>query len=149
VLPVLLQPSSGRHPLPAGGAGKKWVDAAVDLPFALPTSVAGLTLTTVYSEEGLLGALLAHLGINVVFTKLGVAVAMIFVSFPFVVIQGWWWALGPPAPTCASHEQPAEPERAAWEAGGDAQHKQHGRGGTRSARRQRPRASAAIFSAKS
>ena len=64
---------------------KKWVDAAVDLPFALPTSVAGLTLATVYSEEGVLGALLTRLGVNVVFTRLGVAVAMIFVSFPFVV----------------------------------------------------------------
>lgn len=65
--------------------GKRWVDAAVDLPFALPTSVAGLTLTTVYSEEGLLGALLARAGVQVVFSKLGVAVAMVFVSFPFVV----------------------------------------------------------------
>jgi sulfate transport system permease protein len=65
--------------------GKKWIDAAVDLPFALPTSVAGLTLTTVYAEEGILGALLTQLGINVVFSKLGVAVAMVFVSFPFVV----------------------------------------------------------------
>lgn len=65
--------------------GKKWVDAAVDLPFALPTSVAGLTLATVYSDEGFIGAALAKLGINIVFTKLGVAVAMVFVSFPFVV----------------------------------------------------------------
>lgn len=66
-------------------AGKKWIDAAVDLPFALPTSVAGLTLATVYGEEGILGRLLMSLGINVVYTRLGVAVAMIFVSFPFVV----------------------------------------------------------------
>jgi ABC-type sulfate transport system permease component len=66
-------------------AGKKWIDAAVDLPFALPTSVAGLTLATVYGEEGILGRLLMGLGINVVYTRLGVAVAMIFVSFPFVV----------------------------------------------------------------
>lgn len=66
-------------------AGKKWIDAAVDLPFALPTSVAGLTLATVYGEEGILGKLLMSLGINVVYTRLGVAVAMIFVSFPFVV----------------------------------------------------------------
>jgi sulfate/thiosulfate transport system permease protein len=65
--------------------GRKWVDAAVDLPFALPTSVAGLTLVTVYSEEGFIGAMLAKMGINVVFTRLGVAIAMIFVSFPFVV----------------------------------------------------------------
>lgn len=65
--------------------GKKWIDAAVDLPFALPTSVAGLTLATVYGEEGILGRLLMLLGVNVVYTRLGVAVAMIFVSFPFVV----------------------------------------------------------------
>lgn len=57
----------------------------MDLPFALPTSVAGLTLATVYGEEGILGRLLMSLGINVVYTRLGVAVAMIFVSFPFVV----------------------------------------------------------------
>lgn len=65
--------------------GKKWIDAAVDLPFALPTSVAGLTLATVYGEEGILGRLLMSLGVNVVYTRLGVAVAMVFVSFPFVV----------------------------------------------------------------
>eukprot|EP00878_Enallax_costatus_P010213 GHUV01010661.1.p1 GENE.GHUV01010661.1~~GHUV01010661.1.p1 ORF type:complete len:315 (+),score=67.39 GHUV01010661.1:1044-1988(+) len=65
--------------------GKKWIDAAVDLPFALPTSVAGLTLATVYGEEGILGRLLMKLGVNVVYTRLGVAVAMVFVSFPFVV----------------------------------------------------------------
>jgi len=65
--------------------GKKWLDAAVDLPFALPTSVAGLTLATVYSDEGLLGAALASMGVHVLFTKLGVAIAMVFVSFPFVV----------------------------------------------------------------
>jgi sulfate transport system permease protein len=57
----------------------------VDLPFALPTSVAGLTLATVYSDEGVIGAFLTKLGIDVVFTRLGVAVAMVFVSFPFVV----------------------------------------------------------------
>lgn len=65
---------------------KKWVDAAVDLPFALPTSVAGLTLATVYGEEGPIGRFLQEaLGLQVVYTRLGVAVAMIFVSFPFVV----------------------------------------------------------------
>ena len=57
----------------------------MDLPFALPTSVAGLTLATVYSDEGVIGAFLTKLGIDVVFTRLGVAVAMVFVSFPFVV----------------------------------------------------------------
>lgn len=65
--------------------GKKIVDSAIDLPFALPTAVAGLTLSTVYSEVGWLGALLAPLGIKVSFTRLGVMLAMIFISFPFVV----------------------------------------------------------------
>ena len=74
-----------KHIATVGSAGKKWIDAAVDLPFALPTSVAGLTLATVYGEEGILGRLLMGMGINVVYTRLGVAVAMIFVSFPFVV----------------------------------------------------------------
>lgn len=65
--------------------GRKTLDAAVDLPFALPTSVAGLTLATVYSPEGWLGNVLHNCGINIVFTRAGVAIAMIFVSFPFVV----------------------------------------------------------------
>lgn len=65
--------------------GKKILDAAVDLPFALPTSVAGLTLATVYSPDGWLGNILHNVGINVVFTRAGIAIAMIFVSFPFVV----------------------------------------------------------------
>lgn len=64
---------------------KRIIDAAIDLPFALPTSVAGLTLATVYSENGWIGSLLAPLGIKVAFTRLGVAVAMIFISLPFVV----------------------------------------------------------------
>lgn len=65
--------------------GKKILDIAIDLPFALPTSVAGLTLATVYSEKGWIGVILAHFGIQIVFTKLGIIIAMIFVSFPFVV----------------------------------------------------------------
>jgi sulfate/thiosulfate transport system permease protein len=64
---------------------KRIVDAAVDLPFALPTSVAGLTIATVYSNNGWIGSLLAPLGIKVSFTRLGVGVAMIFISLPFVV----------------------------------------------------------------
>ncbi len=64
---------------------KRIVDAAIDLPFALPTSVAGLTLATVYSDNGWIGSLLAPLGIKVAFTRLGVMVAMIFISLPFVV----------------------------------------------------------------
>jgi sulfate/thiosulfate transport system permease protein len=64
---------------------KRLIDATVDLPFALPTSVAGLTLATVYSDNGWLGSLLAPLGIKVAFTRTGVAVAMIFISLPFIV----------------------------------------------------------------
>lgn len=65
--------------------GKKYLDAAVDLPFALPTSVAGLTLATVYGDQGWIGSLLTPFGLQIVFTKVGVLLAMIFVSFPFVI----------------------------------------------------------------
>lgn len=65
--------------------GKSIIDAAIDLPFALPTAVAGLTITTVYSDQSYLGAFLNSIGIEVVFTRIGVGLAMIFVSFPFVV----------------------------------------------------------------
>ena len=64
---------------------KKIIDAAVDLPFALPTSVAGLTLATVYGDQGWIGSLLKICNIQIVFTKMGVLLAMIFVSFPFVI----------------------------------------------------------------
>ncbi|MBD2344722.1 sulfate ABC transporter permease subunit CysT [Anabaena subtropica] len=64
---------------------KRIIDATVDLPFALPTSVAGLTLATVYSDNGWIGSLLAPLGIKVSFTRLGVWVAMVFISLPFIV----------------------------------------------------------------
>jgi sulfate transport system permease protein len=65
--------------------GKRVIDAAVDLPFALPTSVAGLTLATVYSDNGWIGSLFAPFGIKIAFTRLGVGVAMVFISLPFVV----------------------------------------------------------------
>ena len=65
--------------------GKKIFEAAIDLPFALPTSVAGLTLSTVYGEQGWLGQFFHFFGIKIVFTKFGVLLAMIFVSFPFVI----------------------------------------------------------------
>jgi sulfate/thiosulfate transport system permease protein len=64
---------------------KKFLDASIDLPFALPTSVAGLTLVTVYSDQGWIGSYFKDLNIQIVFTKIGVVIAMIFVSFPFVV----------------------------------------------------------------
>jgi sulfate transport system permease protein len=65
--------------------GRRILDAAIDLPFALPTAVAGLTLSTVYSQNGWLGSLVAPFGIKIAFTRLGVGVAMIFISLPFVV----------------------------------------------------------------
>ena len=65
--------------------GKRLLDAAIYLPFAVPTSVAGLTLTTVYSRQGWIGDLLSKVGIQIVYTKLGIAIAMVFVSLPFVV----------------------------------------------------------------
>ena len=65
--------------------GKRIIDATIDLPFALPTTVAGLTLATVYSENGWIGSLLEPMGIKVSFTRLGISVVMIFISLPFVV----------------------------------------------------------------
>ena len=66
--------------------GQRLLDSLIDLPFALPTAVAGLALTAVYSEEGWLGAPIYRLfGVKVAFTSLGVAVAMVFISLPFVV----------------------------------------------------------------
>jgi sulfate transport system permease protein len=64
---------------------KRIIDAAIDLPFALPTSVAGLTLATVYSTNGWIGSLLTPFGIKIAFTRLGVGVAMLFISLPFIV----------------------------------------------------------------
>jgi len=65
--------------------GKKFIDSAIDLPFALPTAVAGLTISTVYSDQTIFGTILNSIGIDIVFTRTGVGLAMIFVSFPFVV----------------------------------------------------------------
>ena len=65
--------------------GKRFLEAVVDLPFALPTAVAGLTLATVYSEKGWIGSLLAPAGVKVAFTRLGVWIAMMFISLPFIV----------------------------------------------------------------
>jgi sulfate/thiosulfate transport system permease protein len=65
--------------------GKRIIDASIDLPFALPTSVAGLTLATVYSDNGWIGSIFAPYGIKIAFTRLGVAIAMLFISLPFIV----------------------------------------------------------------
>jgi len=65
--------------------GKRVVNALVDLPFALPTSVAGIALTTVYASNGIIGSWLEPLGVKVAFTPLGVVVALTFIGLPFVV----------------------------------------------------------------
>ncbi|MGO9057489.1 MAG: sulfate ABC transporter permease subunit CysT [Candidatus Binataceae bacterium] len=65
--------------------GRDLADALVDLPFALPTSVAGITLTTLYAQNGWLGRYFEMFGIKVAFTPLGIAVALAFVGLPFVV----------------------------------------------------------------
>ena len=65
--------------------GRRIVDAFIDLPFALPTAVAGITLTTLYAPNGWLGAPLERLGIKVAFTPLGITIALVFIGLPFVV----------------------------------------------------------------
>ncbi len=65
--------------------GRKIVDSLIDLPFALPTAVAGIALTAIYSKNGWLGQFLEPLGIKIAFTPLGVLVALIFIGLPFVV----------------------------------------------------------------
>ncbi len=89
---------------------KRIIDASVDLPFALPTAVAGLTLSTVYSDQGWIGSLFAPFGIKIAFTRLGVGVAMVFISLPFVIrtVQ----------PVLAELE--SEVEEAAWSLGASA-----------------------------
>ena len=65
--------------------GKRILDGCIELPFALPTSVAGITLSKMYSENGILGAPLAKLGIKVSYTHLGLIIALVFVGIPFVI----------------------------------------------------------------
>lgn len=65
--------------------GKRLLDAAVDLPFALPTAVAGIALAALYAENGWIGSLLAPLDIKIAFTPLGILVALVFIGLPFVV----------------------------------------------------------------
>ncbi len=70
-----------RHRFP----GRRLMDAFVDLPFALPTAVAGIALTSLYAPNGWIGSLLVPLGIRVAFTPLGILVALTFIGLPFVV----------------------------------------------------------------
>jgi sulfate/thiosulfate transport system permease protein len=65
--------------------GRRLLDAFVDLPFALPTAVAGIALTALYAPNGWVGSLLDPLGIKVAYTRLGIAIALIFIGLPFVV----------------------------------------------------------------
>ncbi|MGE5778658.1 MAG: sulfate ABC transporter permease subunit CysT [Hyphomicrobiales bacterium] len=65
--------------------GKRLVDAVVDLPFALPTAVAGIALASLYAKSGWIGAPLAELGLEVAFTPAGIVVALLFIGLPFVV----------------------------------------------------------------
>lgn len=65
--------------------GKRFIDGLVDLPFALPTAVAGISLTAIYAENGWGGSLLKQIGVKVAFTPLGITLALIFIGFPFVV----------------------------------------------------------------
>jgi sulfate transport system permease protein len=81
VFGLLLAWSLVRYSFP----GRRIVDALVDLPFALPTAVAGIALTAIYAPNGLLGQYLEPLGIKVAFTPLGVLVALVFIGVPFIV----------------------------------------------------------------
>lgn len=65
--------------------GKKLIDAMIELPFALPTAVAGITLSRMYSDQGVMGQFLARFGIRASYTKLGITIALIFIGIPFVV----------------------------------------------------------------
>lgn len=65
--------------------GRRLLDAVVDLPFALPTAVAGISLAALYAPNGWIGSLLAPLGIKIAFTPIGIVVALVFVGLPFVV----------------------------------------------------------------
>ncbi len=65
--------------------GKKFIDAFIDLPFALPTAVAGIALTAIYAPNGWIGSLLEPYGIKVAFTPLGIVIALTFIGLPFVV----------------------------------------------------------------
>jgi sulfate transport system permease protein len=65
--------------------GKGLLDGLIELPFALPTAVAGITLSRMYSDTGMIGKYLARLGIHVSYTKLGIVIALVFVGIPFVV----------------------------------------------------------------
>ncbi|WP_029077104.1 sulfate ABC transporter permease subunit CysT [Kaistia adipata] len=65
--------------------GRRFIDAVIDLPFALPTAVAGIALTTLYAPNGWIGSLLQPFGIRIAYTETGIIIALIFIGLPFVV----------------------------------------------------------------
>jgi sulfate transport system permease protein len=65
--------------------GKKIIDAIVDLPFALPTAIAGISLATIYSNDGIIGKWFHKIGIKIAFTPIGIIIALIFIGIPFIV----------------------------------------------------------------
>lgn len=65
--------------------GKRILDGLIELPFALPTAVAGISLTYLYSDKGWIGSMFAKAGIKIAYTKIGIVIAMIFIGIPFVV----------------------------------------------------------------
>lgn len=65
--------------------GKRFLDGLIELPFALPTAVAGITLTYLYSDKGFIGKIFDGIGIKIAYTKIGITIAMIFIGIPFVV----------------------------------------------------------------
>ncbi len=65
--------------------GKRIFDGLIELPFALPTAVAGISLTSLYSDKGWLGSIFAKAGINIAYTRIGITIAMVFIGIPFVV----------------------------------------------------------------
>lgn len=65
--------------------GKRLLDGIIELPFALPTAVAGITLSKLYSEDGVMGKLFGHLGIQTAYNRIGITIALVFIGIPFVV----------------------------------------------------------------
>lgn len=65
--------------------GKRFLDGVIELPFALPTAVAGIALTSLYSDQGWLGSIFAKAGITIAYTRIGITIAMVFIGIPFVV----------------------------------------------------------------
>lgn len=65
--------------------GKRILDGLIELPFALPTAVAGISLTALYSDQGWIGSIFAKFGLKIAYTKVGITIAMIFIGIPFVV----------------------------------------------------------------